>query len=81
MKVLKFSATWCAPCKMLSAMLKADEFKNIEIEEIDVDDKRDYAISMGVRNVPTLIVMDGDVEQRRTTGSKTKQQLMEFLGL
>lgn len=63
-EVLKFSASWCTPCKVLSATLKDVE----GIKEIDIDQNRDFTIQYGVRSVPTLVFLQDGKEVERTTG-------------
>lgn len=57
MKAIKFSASWCGPCKMLSKKL---EQEGIKIEERDVDQNKDDAKLYGIRGVPTIIILDND---------------------
>jgi thioredoxin 1 len=64
-EVLKFSASWCTPCKLLSATLKDVE----GVKEIDIDQNRELTAKYGVRSVPTLVFLQDDKEVERTTGS------------
>ena len=73
-KVLRFTASWCNPCKMLAATLE-DINTPIPIEVIDIDEKQDLAIEYGVRGVPTLVMLDENVEVKRQTGVTTSKQL------
>lgn len=57
MKLLKFSATWCGPCKQLTETLKGMDL-SIPVEEIDVDTKDDRITKYAIRSVPTLILVD-----------------------
>ena len=57
--VLKFSASWCAPCKMLSKVIESID-TDIPFEEIDIDENQEYAKQFGIRGVPTLIMVDRD---------------------
>ena len=66
-KVLKFSASWCGPCKMLSKVLSTIE-TDVEIEEIDVDTNRELAIEYKVRGVPLMVMLEDGVEIRRLPG-------------
>lgn len=83
MKLLKFYAEWCAPCKMLARSLedaKADiESLTISIEEIDIDQDMDTAKKYNVRGVPTIIMVSeaGD-EIRRKAGYMTTEELIRF---
>ena len=79
MKVLRFTASWCQPCKGL-AMTLADIETNIPIEVIDIDQSTDIPMFYGVRGVPTLIKLDeNNTEVGRLTGMQTKEKLTEFL--
>ena len=80
MKVLKFYATWCGPCKGMSMILKGME--NLpEIEEIDIDQNTELTTKYGIRSVPTLVKLDDSgAEIDRYVGSATaKGAIAEFL--
>jgi thioredoxin 1 len=79
MKVLRFTASWCQPCKMLAKTLEDVETR-IPIEVIDIDESRELATQYGIRGVPTLVMIDGDVEVKRVSGMLMKNQLTEWLG-
>lgn len=79
MRVLRFTASWCQPCKMLAKTLE-DVDTQIPIEVIDIDEKQDIAMHYGIRGVPTLVMLDGDIEVKRFSGMKMKNELMEWLG-
>jgi len=81
MKLLKFYAEWCGPCKGLSMVIKGAEDKiNIPINEIDIDAEIITSVEYGVRSVPTLILIDdNDVELKRHVGSMNETQLLEFV--
>lgn len=78
MRVLRFTASWCQPCKMLAKTLE-DVDTQIPIEVIDIDDKQDIAMHYGIRGVPTLVMLDGDIEVKRLSGMKMKNELEEWL--
>ena len=77
-RVLRFTASWCQPCKMLSKNLESVDSK-IPVEEIDIDDNQDLAIEYGVRGVPTMIMMDGNIEVKRMSGMKSLKELEDWL--
>lgn len=77
-KVLRFTASWCQPCKIMKTML--DEIKpTLHFEVIDIDVHPEIAMDFGIRSVPTLVMMDETIEMKRLTGIKTKEQLTEWL--
>jgi len=64
-EVLKFSATWCGPCRVLSSTLKDVE----GITNIDIDKDMETARKYGVRSVPLLVFLKDGVEVHRKSGN------------
>ena len=60
MKLIKFSAAWCGPCKTLKPVFeKVVTDNNYNATEVDIDDDTDDLVSKyGIRNVPTIIITD-----------------------
>jgi len=77
-KILRFTASWCGPCKMLTKNLESVN-TNIPIEVIDIDEKDDLAIEYGVRGVPTLIMLEENVEVKRQVGMTSLKQLEDWI--
>lgn len=81
MKVLKFFAEWCAPCKMLSKTIEDANIKH-ELVDIDIDKNNVAAAQYGVRGVPMCIVVDeAGNEVRRKSGMMTKEQFEQFVNV
>jgi thioredoxin 1 len=51
------------------------------IEVFDIDERQEVAMQYGIRGVPTLVMLDGDVEVKRFSGMKMKNELTEWLGV
>lgn len=80
MKVLKFEASWCNPCKMLSKTIEGAAGKySIDIEAIDIDAQPDLAKQYGVRGVPTMVKIDDGKEVDRKVGMISESELLKFL--
>jgi thioredoxin 1 len=77
-RVLRFTASWCQPCKALAQQLEELNM-NLPIEVIDIDDNQTLALEYGIRSVPTLVIMDENVEIKRRTGIVAKNLLQEWL--
>lgn len=80
MKLLKFHATWCAPCKMLSTIIESTDKDLIEVEPIDIEAQREVAIKFGIRGVPTCVIVDdAGGEIRRKVGMMTEKEYVNFV--
>ena len=77
-KVIRFTASWCGPCKMLAKTLEGVE-TNIPIEVIDIDENVDLANEFSIRSVPTLVMMEDNMVTKRIVGNKTIQELEAFI--
>ena len=76
-RILRFTASWCQPCKALALNLETAQL-NLPIEVIDIDVQDELAVEYGIRGVPTLVMMDENIEVKRLVGSKTVNQLQEW---
>ncbi len=52
---------------------------NLPIEVIDIDIHTELAVEYGIRSVPTLVILDGNVEVKRMTGLVTKEILKNWI--
>jgi thioredoxin 1 len=77
-RVLRFTASWCQPCKALAQQLEEIN-TNLPIEVIDIDDNQALAMDYGIRSVPTLVMMNENIEVKRRTGIVAKNLLQEWL--
>ena len=76
-KVLRFTASWCQPCKALAQQLNELEL-NEYITVIDIDEQPEVAKQYGVRTVPMLIIMDNNKEVSRLRGVRAKDLLIDW---
>lgn len=78
-KLLKFSATWCGPCKSLANNFKHVDLGDVELVSIDIEEDEATAIRYGIRGVPTLVLLEDDKEVKRKTGVLMADQIEEFI--
>jgi thioredoxin 1 len=77
MRYLYFSAPWCGPCRMFGPIMEQIS-KEVMVEKINVDENQDLAMQYSVRNVPTVILVDGNgKEYTRHVGVQQKSFLLE----
>lgn len=77
MKLIKLYSDSCGPCKVLKNNLKQ---ANIEHESVNItsDKGEELADKYNVRNIPTLLLLDGDNLVKKFTGILTPDKLKEF---
>jgi len=78
-QLLKFSATWCGPCKSLANNFKHVDLGDVELINIDIEEDSAKTISYDVRGVPTMILLEDGVEIKRKTGVLMADQIEEFI--
>lgn len=74
MKILKFSADWCSPCKALDAELEKCQ-EEFELVRCDIDEDIGAVRLHAVRSIPTLIFLKDNLEVARLTGKQTARSI------
>ena len=80
MKLLKFGAEWCAPCKSMDEQLKTFDACELEKHDVDSDDTKTLSLieKYKIRSVPTMILLDNDENVLRTwIGSTAVSKITE----
>jgi thioredoxin-like negative regulator of GroEL len=77
-RILRFTADWCNPCKQLSENIERANLK-IPVEVIDVEKNESIANYYGIRNLPTMILLDENIEIKRISGLKTTNQIKTWI--
>lgn len=82
MKLMKFSASWCGPCKMLSRVMEDVDLGDVQLVNVDVDENADLAAQYGIRGVPTMVLLDAaDKEVGRLVGMVNEAKIKEFINV
>ena len=80
--LIDFMASWCAPCKLQTPILKEfnqELVEKVKVYKLDVDQNSDIAAEYKVSSIPTLIVFLGGEEKARAVGLTTKAQLSDLI--
>ena len=81
--ILDFWATWCGPCRMISPELEqiAKERDDIKVGKVNVDEEGEIASEYKISVIPTLVLVKDGKEVKRTSGFRSKDDILEFFGL
>jgi len=83
--IVKGTAEWCGPCKMMDRTTWVDERVVEWIREhglaiaVDVDERPEEARTLGIRAMPTIIVFRGEEEVGRFMGARDPRGTLAFL--
>jgi len=80
--LLDLWAPWCAPCRALAPTLErlAEEAGELlTVLKIDVDEFPAVRERYGVRGIPTMILLKGETELARLSGSQPMSKLKQWL--
>lgn len=74
---VKFTATWCGPCKKQQPTIDKveQEFKNVQFISIDIDEVPDFNSKFNVKSIPLLILFKDGVEMKRVVGMTLLESL------
>lgn len=79
--LVKFGASWCAPCRhMHRALEQLEAICQLTIVEVDIDRCPNLTNRFAITSVPTLVLLRNGVEFRRRVGVQTISQLQSFVG-
>jgi len=85
--LLRFSAEWCAPCRVMDARVWSDVAVQAKLAEnylpvkADVDDEASVSIARryGVQAVPTLLILDTNGHELARGGFMSSPKMIKFL--
>lgn len=90
--LIDIKAEWCQPCKLIGPIVDqiSNEYQGkLSVGKLDVDgtvnvdgdekENRDIVTTLGVRNIPTLILYKDGVVVDKLVGSVTKEKIKELV--
>lgn len=76
-QLLYFSAGWCGPCRQLGPIME-QVGQEVPVQKVDVDAQPELAQQYGIRNIPTVVLVDGGVDVARKVGANPKQTYLDM---
>lgn len=76
-KIYYFSASHCGPCKMLGPIMES-LIPQINFTKINVDENSQETNNFNIRSVPTLVLIENGIEKNRITGTRSKEEILNF---
>jgi thioredoxin 1 len=81
--LVDFWAEWCQPCKIQGPVVSqlADELSanGVKICKMDVDKNPQTAKKLGIKSIPTIIILQKGKEVERLVGLKGKNVLLKAM--
>lgn len=86
MKIIKFYADWCMPCKALTPIFdeisQMEEFKDVEFHSMNIEDENAFELvqKYKIQAVPSIVILnDDDSLNKKIIGMLPKSDLLSTL--
>lgn len=80
--VLKISASWCGPCKVLTKTIEEIEpiYSKVDFVEVDIDNVDDELLRpFSIRSVPKVVIFAKGEIVNEFVGNRSRQDIIKIL--
>lgn len=79
--LVDFFATWCGPCRMLTAELEdaTEQNSKLEVLKVDIDECYNLAEKFQIEVVPTMIIFVDGKPVKQLQGYLNSQELLRIV--
>jgi len=85
--IVDFWAKFCGPCKVMKPVFDkisqeySDNNHDVQLYTMDVEENREFAVSLGIRAVPTIKGFSNNKEVFSQPGAKDEKQIKDIIEL
>lgn len=79
--VIDFWASWCKPCEKYSPIFEdvSEEVEDVNFGKVNMEDHQDIGQNMGVRALPTTLIVKEGEEVARNAGVLKERELKDWI--
>ena len=80
--IIEFWAEWCGPCRMMKPIFEKVSSENsseVQMYTLNIDNNREVALSLGIRNIPTVKMFNSGEVVETKVGMMNEGQIKEMV--
>ena len=71
--VIKFYATWCAPCKTITPIIEKlakEYYGKVDFYKVDTGEEQKLSMILKIKNIPTVFFIKNGAQPEKSVGAK-----------